>query len=176
MRPQLDNAVTQSEVKCMAAIRSADKTTSEKLQNMRKDLSDMNKSAVALGQKVDTKADKADVFALTTTVNALPTQEQVQTMQTSLQGKIDENLERIEKNVQQLKRHANELEQQRLKLSSKVSKTEMEATEQSILSVYATKDETVAANNHVGLRIDRLTAKLVEFDKRLTTSTNILPI
>merc|ERR1711865_281794 len=90
------------------------------------------------------------------------------------QQNINGNLERIEKNVQQIKRHNNKLEQQRLKLSSKVSKTEMEATEQSILNVYATKDETVAANNHVGLRIDRLTAKLVEFDKRLHTSQNIL--
>jgi len=174
MRPQLDNAVTQSEVKCMAAIRNADKITSEKLTNMRKDLGDMNKSAASLSTKVDSKADKTTVLELSTTVSGLPTQEQVQTIQTGLQQGINENLERIEKNVQQLKRHANELEQQRLKLSSKVSKTEMEATEQSILNVYATKDETVQANNHTGLRIDRLTAKLVEFDKRLHTSQNIL--
>jgi hypothetical protein len=174
MRPQLDNAVSQSVLKCMAAIRNNDKQTVEKLASIKGQLGDMNEAHSKLTSYIDTKADKAAFLKLQASVEVLPTQQQVQALQTGLQENIAGNLEKIEGNVKQLKQHANELEQQRLKLASKVSKSEMEATEQSILNVYATKDEHTSANNHVSLRIDRLTAKLVEFDKRLVTSQSIL--
>ena len=170
---QLENAITAADIKTQELCNQLDVSMNEKFEVKDQELADLHELHEAAIEQIKTKADLGEIFRLKQSMSECATMEDAKMMETQLNHKMEDSLHRVDQNTAQLKIHTNELEQHKLKIATKISQTEWDKLETRILSTCVSKDENQHALNQIDTKANRLTAKLVEFGKKMLVKADL---